>query len=824
MWGLSLVMGLGCAASDSVRISGNTNDSGGFSGNGGSGDPTGALPIGAGGSTGVSTRTGDGIEVDTDSGQEYTLEGTERVKAYQCVPKRFPHDPSCNTDNFVTKTADNINWGEAMQKALWFFSINKSGPGVFCTDTQWRGDAHLGDAQIKLDPNDPNGVDMSAEYIKAHRAALDPDNNGAVDLSGGFHDAGDYIKFGLTTNYAATMVAWSMYEFPNSYRQTKLEPEALALLHWFSDYLIRSTFVENGEVIAFAHQVGDVTDHACGWMPPEVRRTQFCSTKCSRKGYFATHENPAADVAATAAAALALMARVYHDRATTEAEEAYAVQCLQHAKALYRFARQYPDSVYDSSNGLYEPEYSVDKLAWAAIWLAVATGDRAYLDHIVGSVQNWQNLDVWKKGYLSKFPGMATPAEGWYECWTYVWRSARTAVFSKFADVLNQMTKGMPSSRPEKMLADKMKGIAREDALGWVDTPNKSPGGFMMKFADTWGSGRYNSAGQFLSLIYAKSFPEDKRAKEIKDWAKSQSEYLLGKNPLSKSFMMGFTDKYCLQPHHAAGHASITGMPDDPPENRHILWGALVNGPANLKDEHVDKRGDYGSNEVSIDYNSAFLAAIAANYETMGSSTCPIEGFPPIEPRIDEFYTRDKINTKSECFTQTQLTLVNESIHPPRYDDNLTTRFYINVTELVAAGIDPAKMKFNKFNDTAGSCAGNTTTVKGPIPCEKNGDMWYVEFGFKNQKFWGEMPVTGAPRTVMFEYGVESNPGCVWDPSNDWSTQTLTDWKKSDITIHEEIKNPYVTVYSEGKLLYGEEPPCHPLRKVIIEPDPPVLL
>jgi hypothetical protein len=377
-----------------------------------------------------------------------------------------------------------------------------------------------------------------------------------------------------------------------------------------------------------------------------------------------------------------------------------------------------------------------------------------------------------------------------------------------------KMTKGMPDSRPERMLATKMKGIAREDALGWVDSPSDSPGGYTMKFADMWGSGRYNSAGQFLSLIYAKNFPEDPRAQDIKDWAKSQSEYLLGKNPLNKSFMMGFTDKYCLQPHHAAGHASIWGDPDNPTENRHILWGALVSGPENMNDEHVDKRGNYAGNEVTIDYNSAFLAAISANYETMGSNTCPIPDFPPLEPRIDEFYTRDKINDQGDCFTQAEVTLVNESIHPPRYDEHLTTRFYIDVTELLAAGIDPATMKFNKFMDTAGNKAGNTT-VKGPMPCETNGDMWYVEFGYEGSKFWGEISALSAPRTVMFEYGVQSNPGCVWDSSNDWSMQGLN--KK------ESKKNPYVTVYSEGKLLYGEEPKCHVTRRVVVPPDPPIL-
>lgn len=825
--GLFVLIGVGCSTGDGDGMLGGSVGQGG------------SIFVNQGGAGNDGTRVGNG------SGAQPTIDisGSEAgatwvtapkgvpqaIAAYQCTPKRFPHGTDCVGENFVTKTADNINWGEAMQKALWFFNVNKSGPGVFCADMQWRGDAHVGDAQIKLDPNDPNGVDMSQSYISAHRAALDPDGNGMLDVSGGFHDAGDYIKFGLTSAYAATMVAWSLHEFPRAYQHTGLEPEALALLRWFADYFMRSTYVEDGEVIAFAHQVGDMTDHSCGWMPPEVRLTSFCP----RKAYFATHEKPATDVVATAAAALAVIGKDFFDRGV---DIPYAEQCLLHAMALYRFAKQYPDAKYiaDVSGGLYTGEYTADKLAWAAVWLAVATGDKAYLDDIVGSVKNWQDPAVWSKGWLSQFPGFASPNNGWYECWTYAWRSVRTAVFTKFADVLNQLTKGMASNRPEVMLAVKMKDIARDDAMGWVDTKydpndptasNKSPGGFSMKFTDTWGSGRYNSAGQFLSLIYAKAFPDDPRAAEVRAWAKSQSEYLLGKNPLNKSYMMGFTDKYCLQPHHAAGHASVTGQPDDPPENRHVLWGALVNGPADIAtDGHVDQRGDFGSNEVTIDYNGAFLAAIAANYDVGGSTQCPILDFPPIEPRIDEFYTKDKVNSLGDCFTQTEIELVNESIHPPRYDENLTVQYYIDVTELQAAGLDPSEIQASLIYDT-GKDSGHPTTLKGPTPCEENGDIWYVELGYQGSKFWGEIAKLAAPRKVILQIGLPSQPGCPWKPGNDWSLKTLNDWTQTDaVTVKEPLKNPYVTVYSQGELIFGEEPPCHPVQKIIVPPPTQVLL
>jgi len=70
----------------------------------------------------------------------------------------------------------------------------------------------------------PNGVNMSAAFIAANSAVLDPNHTGCVNLSGGFHDAGDHVKFGLPQSYAASVLGWGMQEFPQAYQATGTWP------------------------------------------------------------------------------------------------------------------------------------------------------------------------------------------------------------------------------------------------------------------------------------------------------------------------------------------------------------------------------------------------------------------------------------------------------------------------------------------------------------------------------------------------------------------------------------------------------------------------
>ena len=60
------------------------------------------------------------------------------------------------------------------------------------------------------------------------------------------------------------------------------------------------------------------------------------------------------------------------------------------------------------------------------------------------------------------------------------------------------------------------------------------------------------------------------------------------------------------------------GVFDTPSANPHVLYGALVGGP-DLNGDYKDDRTDYVANEVALDYNAGFQAAVAG--DTLFSSS-----------------------------------------------------------------------------------------------------------------------------------------------------------------------------------------------------------
>ncbi len=240
-----------------------------------------------------------------------------------------------------TKGTGKYNYGEALQKAVLFYELQRSGDLPEETRCNWRGDSGLTD-----------GADHG------------------LDLTGGLYDAGDNVKFNLPMAYTSSVLAWSVYEYQAAYEESGQYEYILDTIRWIDDYLIKC----HPEDHVYYYQVGDGNADHSWWGPCETMQMK-------RPSYCVTDDQPGSTVVAEAAAALAAGAVIYGNR-----DSDYAKTCLKHAKSLYEFAESTKsDSGYTAANGFYNSWSGyTDELCWAGVWLYLASGEKSYLTKAEG--------------------------------------------------------------------------------------------------------------------------------------------------------------------------------------------------------------------------------------------------------------------------------------------------------------------------------------------------------------------------------------------------------------------------------------------------------
>ncbi len=616
--------------------------------------------------------------------------------------------------------AQNANFAEALQKSIYFYDAEKCGPGVTGGRLEWRGDCHTTDK-----------------------------------FPGGFHDAGDHVKFGLPQSYAASTLAWGVYEFKDAYVQTGQYEHVMEILRWFSDYFLSCW---NGS--RFVYHVGEGNQDHNYWGPPELQKESLYA-----RNVYGTDTNPGSDQASQAAAALAIMSLILK----TE-DAAYATKCLDTAKALYAHAKAKRGLGYDG--GFYNSSFDEDQMSWGAVWLNIATGTQSYLDDIL-SVDGSGNYT----GYLKKI--VINPTDDWQNIWVHSWDTVWGGVFAKLAPITDD---------PQhwwfyRWNLEYWAAIPHEDT-GDTNFLARSPAGYA--FLNGWGSARYNAAAQLQCLVYRKDTGDARFA----DWARGQMEYLLGKNPLNRSYEVGYGANYPQHPHHRAAHGSTTNSPDDPPNMKHTLWGALVGGP-DLEDQHNDDIWDYIYNEVSIDYNAAFVGALAGHYYYYGTSSMqPVANFPPAEPPVDEYLMYAKLEQENNARTQITVKIDCQPVHPPRYEEGLTCRYYFDISEMTAAGQGIGDVIVEVYYDEASVLDKIPAKINGPT--QYSGDVYYIEID------WSAVPIFGDRE---FQFGLvakqDSSYTYHWDPTNDPS--------RSGITATSALTQA-IPIFLDGAVVYGNEP------------------
>lgn len=679
-----------------------------------------------------------------------------------------------------------IDFARALQYSIYFYDANMCGTGVSENNRYaWRGDCHTYDAQVPLKPMEDNvGTNLSQSFIGKYASVLDPDGDGYVDVAGGFHDAGDHVKFGMPENYAASTVGWGYYEFRDAYVKTGQDDHVETILRYFNDYLMKCTFLDdNGEVVAHCYQVGDGDiDHAY-WNSPEV-------DKMARPAFFLTGDKPQTDYVASAAASLAINYLNFKDT-----DEEYAEKSLKYATALFDFAMSHEKELSDNGDGpkaYYNSSKWEDDYCWAAAWLYKITGDHKYLEEI------FPNYDYY-----------AAPC--YVYCWNDMWGGVQC--------ILGEISMDKPAKEGEHVYPDFIEEFKvaagkspYEEMNCWasvakaVDTymtggvGTITPAGYF--WLNTWGSARYNTAAQLIALVYDKY--NNNGPGKYSEWAKGQMEYLMGKNPMERSYIVGYNENSVKYPHHRA--ASGLTKCEDPDPHRYVLYGALAGGP-DADDKHNDITSDWIYNEVTIDYNAAFVGASAGLYEFFGTDDMkPTTDFPPTPESIGEegggndYWVNacgiDDLNADGAGVTKVSFMVMTNST---KTADKTSVRYYFNSKEI--SNVD--NVKASELYDQSATEAGDMGAdgiISGPYKYDKLADTYYVEIA------WDGYNIANSGKKYQFTVGLYY--GDKWDPSNDWSYDGLKMFEEDDAFFGtgNEVRTDNICVYNDGVLVGGIEP------------------
>jgi hypothetical protein len=150
--------------------------------------------------------TFNGQPVDIGSGVSSTLPGTT-VNPTGSTPTTSAAP--------ITSTIDGkYNYGGVLHASLLFYEAQRAGKLPADNRISWRGDSML----------------------------MDKGENGE-DLTGGYFDAGDFVKFGFPMAAFTTLVAWGTIDYEDAYVKAGELEQVRQAIRWSTDYFIKVSFI-----------------------------------------------------------------------------------------------------------------------------------------------------------------------------------------------------------------------------------------------------------------------------------------------------------------------------------------------------------------------------------------------------------------------------------------------------------------------------------------------------------------------------------------------------------------------------------------------------
>ncbi len=419
-----------------------------------------------------------------------------------------------------------------------------------------------------------------------------------IDVSGGWHDAADYIKFMSTIGYCSNIMLSTYLNNPKQFSDPTMG--ILAETKVGLDFMLKMWDNKN-QVLYLS--VADADEHGGD---DNVSRWETYPEKDNfYKGprpVYPCEPGKGANIAGKAAAALAMGAKIWGDPKGPCYNPKLANTYLTAAKQIYNYGKKNPATMSDRDGGYEElpAEWAwMDDMALAGAELYRTTGDKTYLNE----AKNYANT-------------LGDNGDGDYSNINLSW--------SRCCHYVNYEIAKLDTSYAPIAAVRMYKHL--NTAQGYSD-------------GNVWGTGlnelRWGSGAMMSQLIVeASMFKSLTGDSGFMTLAQKQVDYLLGANPWGVSFLNGAGTTFVRHPRHRITYQQQV-LKNNPKWNPTGLWGEgpvseavytpNQNDPLdtdlknnNNYDAFQDKRAvwhdnrmDYVTNEACINANAAGVAAMA---------------------------------------------------------------------------------------------------------------------------------------------------------------------------------------------------------------------
>ena len=418
------------------------------------------------------------------------------------------------------------------------------------------------------------------EVVLVHASAASPTRPAGTLISSpkGWYDAGDYNKYVVNAAVSTHQLLDAYEQFPQVFAAQRLgipesgngAPDVLDEAWWNLQWLLTMQDPDDGGVY---HKL--TTLKFSGFvMPDQDRAPRYVVQKSTAA---------ALDLAAVMAQASRVYARF--DGPFPGASQ----RMLAAARRAWSWAQRHPDAVYvqpaDVATGTYDDAHLDDEFAWAAAELFLATREPAFID-----------------AFAARRQDAGEPS--WEDVAGFAWLS-----LAAHRDLLATQAQRAQAETQVLGVAD---GLLR-------DWKNSAYAVAMDAPSFVWGS---NAIALNRAVVLVQAYRLSHQRAYL-DAAQSQLDYVLGRNPLGRSFVTGFGARPPLHVHHRVYASDGIDAPvpgwlvggANPGQQDHRAGGDCTAQPypSTLPAlSYLDATCAYASNEVAINWNAPLVYVVAA--------------------------------------------------------------------------------------------------------------------------------------------------------------------------------------------------------------------